>query len=263
MKAKKHLGQHFLTSKKALADIIREGKLTVDDIVLEIGPGKGILTEALLVEAGKVVVVEKDTDLIPYLGEKFAKEIKSKKLEIIQADILDLTAHSLQLKDYKLIANIPYYITGAIIRKFLSGQNQPEKMVLLVQREVAERIVAKDGKESLLSLSVKVFGEPRIVSRVPRGAFSPPPTVDSAIITIETRKNEGYLRNAGDERHFFEVLHAGFAHPRKMLLGNLSKHYTNDLKALFESLEISPKVRSEDVPLHTWLLLAHALRQKI
>jgi 16S rRNA (adenine1518-N6/adenine1519-N6)-dimethyltransferase len=262
MKAKKHLGQHFLTSKKALSDIIRAGELNKDDCVLEIGPGKGVLTEALLHDTKKVVAVEMDTDLIPLLAEKFKKEIEKNKFNLINADILELDLKNLKLGTYKLIANIPYYITGAIIRKFLSEKNKPGKIVLLIQKEVAERICSKNGKESLLSLSVKVYGSPKIVSRVPKGAFSPAPNVDSAIISISTNIKSVFKSKASEEG-FFKVLHAGFAHPRKMLLGNLSKVYKGDLKVVFESLNMSLKIRSEDVPLEKWLEISQALNKDI
>lgn len=259
MKAKKHLGQHFLTSKKALSDIIRAGELNKSDCVLEIGPGKGVLTEALLHDSKKVVAVEMDTDLIPLLADKFKEEIKNDKFNLINADILELDLKNLKLGTYKLIANIPYYITGAIIRKFLSEKNKPSKIVLLIQKEVAERICSKNGKESLLSLSVKAYGIPKIVSRVPKGAFSPSPNVDSAIISISTNV-KSVFKNKNEEDSFFKVLHAGFAHPRKMLLGNLSKTYNGDLKRIFEDLNLSLKIRSEDVPLEKWLEISQALK---
>jgi 16S rRNA (adenine1518-N6/adenine1519-N6)-dimethyltransferase len=260
MKAKKHLGQHFLTSKKALSDIIRAGELDKKDVVLEIGPGKGILTEALLRDAKKVIAVEMDTDLIPMLAEKFKSEIQDDRFTLINSDILELESSDLKLDNYKLIDNIPYYITGAIIRKFLGEKSKPKKIVLLIQKEVAERICSKNGKESLLSLSVKAYGEPKIISRVPRGAFSPAPNVDSAIISISINTKQ-LLRTSKDEEKFFRVLHAGFAHPRKMLLGNLSKEYKGDLKALFEKLHLSVKIRSENVPLTKWIELTQALNK--
>lgn len=262
MKAKKHLGQHFLTSKKALSDIIRAGELNKNDSVLEIGPGKGVLTEALLRDTKKVVAVEMDTDLIPILAEKFKSEIKSGQLTLINADILELSSKDIKLTDYKLVANIPYYITGAIIRKFLGESNRPSKIVLLIQKEVAERICSRNGKESLLSLSVKAYGNPKIISKVPKGAFSPPPNVDSSVISISINKRV-LLGDAKHEEQFFRVLHAGFAHPRKMLVGNLSKEYKCDLMSVFEELKMPHKIRSESVPLEKWLELTQALNKDI
>jgi 16S rRNA (adenine1518-N6/adenine1519-N6)-dimethyltransferase len=160
------------------------GEVNEKDIVIEIGPGKGALTEKLLERAGKVIAIEKDCELVKFLQEKFKKEIENGKLELIEGDILKLRITNYELRKYKLIANIPYNITGAIIKKFLTEENQPEKMVLLVQKEVAERIVARDGKESILSLSVKAYGEPKYIMKVSKRFFSPEPKVDSAIIAI-------------------------------------------------------------------------------
>ena len=187
------------------------------------------MTETLLNMAGKVIAIEKDHRLIPVLQERFAEEIKSGKLDLLEKDILEFDPQVLKFykHPYKVIANIPYYITGQIIRMFLESDNQPETMVMLVQKEVAERIVARDEKESLLSLSVKVFGEPKLVRTVGRGAFSPQPNVDSAVLLISniSRSNLDGI----DEKFFFEVLHGGFAHKRKQLLPNLSSLYPKDI----------------------------------
>ena len=180
----KRLGQHFLINKKIVAEIIGAGELSKGNIVLEVGPGRGVLTEALAQKAKKVIAVEKDVGLVEYLKEKFSKY---RNIEIVHDDILktDTKNYGLKTVDYKLIANIPYYITSKFLRMFLSDKKlRPSLMVLMLQREVAERIVAKDGKESLLSLSVKAYGKPEIIKIVKRGNFFPPPKVDSAIIKI-------------------------------------------------------------------------------
>ncbi len=158
-RAKKALGQHFLTSKKIVSEIASVAELTRDDTVLEVGPGKGVLTRALLETGAHVVAVEKDRDLVETLSHPFASEIDSKQLTIVQGDVLTFEPAAYGLKEhaYKLVANIPYYITGEIMRRFLSGGSQPERMVLLVQKEVAERVVARDTKESILSMSVKLY----------------------------------------------------------------------------------------------------------
>ncbi|MFM2357428.1 MAG: dimethyladenosine transferase, rRNA (adenine1518-N6/adenine1519-N6)-dimethyltransferase, partial [Candidatus Parcubacteria bacterium] len=180
---KKSLGQNFLRSKKALQAIVEAGHITEQDTVLEIGPGEGVLTEKLLEKAGQVVIIEKDHRLIPLLQEKFSKEITSGKLKLIPGDVLDITIEEYipTATAYKLIANIPYYITGEILRTFLEKQKQPEKIVLLVQKEVADRIMARDKKESILSLSVKIYGDPKREMVVNRESFKPVPNVDSAI----------------------------------------------------------------------------------
>lgn len=182
----KRLGQHFLTNKQVIADILRAGEVSKNDIILEVGPGKGILTEALAEKAQKVIAVEKDKELVEYLKEKF---LGSKNIKIIHGDILkvDIKTYGLRIMDYKLIANIPYYITSRFLRMFLSqARLRSSLMVLMLQKEVAERIVAKDSKESLLSLSVKAYGKPEIIKIVKKGNFFPPPKVDSAIIKITT-----------------------------------------------------------------------------
>lgn len=225
MKAKKSLGQNFLKSAKAVREIVGAGEIVKGETVLEIGPGTGILTRALLDAGAHVVAVEKDRELVELLKGEFVKEIKSKKLELVEGDILTsplapLLGEGEGKAQYKLIANIPYYITGAIIRKFLDITNQPSMMVLLVQKEVAERIVSRDGKESILSVAVKAYGIPKIISKVPRGAFVPAPNVDSAVLQISNIKHFG---TQAQEKRFFEILHAGFAHKRKKLVSNLKQ----------------------------------------
>ncbi|HEY4505832.1 MAG TPA: 16S rRNA (adenine(1518)-N(6)/adenine(1519)-N(6))-dimethyltransferase RsmA [Candidatus Paceibacterota bacterium] len=255
---KKSLGQHFLNSPQIIADIVSAGKVVDGDVVVEIGPGEGILTKGLLATGAHVIAIEKDDRLIPELQTTFAKEISVRQLELIHADVLDLGLPHITEKPYKVVANIPYYITGQIIRMFLESDHQPKSMTLLVQKEVAERVVAKDGKESLLSLSVKVFGEPKIARVVGRGAFTPQPNVDSAVLCIENISKD---KLAGLEaKLFFTVIHAGFAHKRKQLLPNLADLYKKDqlLKA-FEKCKINTKARAEDLPLTTWIQLCNIL----
>lgn len=253
MTPKKSLGQHFLTNTGIVASIAEAGLVSAGDAVLEVGPGKGILTAELLRRGAKVIAVEKDTELIPLLEEKFKKEIGTKQLILTNDDILDFSPETYNLKPetYKLVANIPYYITGAIIRKFLTEKHQPKKMVLLVQKEVAERIVAKTGKESLLSISVKVYGRPKYIKTVKAGSFAPPPKVDSAILLIDNI-SRGFFDTISEER-FFEILHAGFAHKRKQLFGNLKAVF--DEKILREKMttcSISENVRAESLSMEDW-----------
>jgi 16S rRNA (adenine1518-N6/adenine1519-N6)-dimethyltransferase len=260
MLKKKSLGQNFLKSPKIVGDIVLAGKVKSEDTVLEIGPGEGAMTKELLKFALKVITIEKDHRLIPILEEKFKEEIKLGRLEIIEADILDFDISNKEFvkNPYKIIANIPYYITGQIIRKFLESEHKPTTMTLLVQKEVAERIVARDEKESLLSLSVKVFGDPKIIRTVGRGAFSPVPNVDSAVINIENISD----KKLGDvnPKFFFEVLHSGFAHKRKQLLPNLSSIFEKEkLMKVFEELSLDKKTRAEDVSLSKWVELCTIL----
>ena len=262
---KKSLGQHFLNSPQIIADIVNAGKVEKSDLVLEVGPGEGVLTRALLSTGAHVISVEKDDGLIPELQKRFAREIAIKQLDLVHADILDLELPHIASKPYKIVANIPYYITGQIIRMFLESDRQPESMTLLVQKEVAERVVAKDGKESLLSLSVKAFGTPKIVRLVEKEAFSPQPKVDSAVLNIENISKKNFPKvgpwgRGVDEKLFFGVLHAGFAHKRKMLLPNLSSLYKKDnlLKA-FERCGLDPKCRAEELSFETWIKLCNIL----
>ncbi|MBA3733113.1 ribosomal RNA small subunit methyltransferase A [Patescibacteria group bacterium] len=252
MHTKKSLGQHFLNSPQIISDIVKASMIDKDEIVIEIGPGEGVLTKALLESGAKVIAIEKDDRLIPELHKSFMKEIALKQLQIVHADILDVEIPHIAEGPYKIVANIPYYITGQIIRMFLESDHQPRSMTLLVQKEVAERIVAKDKKESLLSLSVKAFGDPIYVRTVGRGAFSPQPNVDSAVLYIE-KISKKRLQNVR-EAVFFQVIHAGFAHKRKQLLPNLTLIYKKDklLKA-FDILNLDPKARAEDISLETWI----------
>ncbi len=256
MKTKKSLGQHFLTSPKILGDIVHTSHIEKGDTVLEIGPGMGTLTQALLESGAFVTAIEKDDRLIPILTDKFSKYIGSGDFAIVHEDILEWKNTLPQ--PYKIVANIPYYITGQIIRMFLQSTNQPTSMTLLVQKEVAQRIVARDGKESLLSLSVKIYGKPVLIRTVPAGAFNPPPTVDSAVLHIESISKEN-LRGISEEK-FFAIIHAGFAHKRKQLLPNLSHLYTKDtLMSAFDVCALPYTCRAEDVSLETWVRLAQTL----
>jgi 16S rRNA (adenine1518-N6/adenine1519-N6)-dimethyltransferase len=259
MYAKKSLGQHFLTSQRAVTRIIESAKLTKKDTVLEIGPGTGVLTKALCLHAGKVVAIEKDGALVTQLNETFKKELESGVLTIIHGDILKIILSELALVSlqFKVIANIPYYITGSILRHILSGNTQPNLCVLLVQKEVAERI-ARDTKESILSLSVKVYGTPKYIETVKAGSFSPPPKVDSAILAIEHISRDFFAGISEDL--FFEILKNGFKSKRKFLINNLSAFGTKKtLEQAFESARVSFKSRAEDVLLEQWEALARTI----
>ncbi|MES2224776.1 MAG: 16S rRNA (adenine(1518)-N(6)/adenine(1519)-N(6))-dimethyltransferase RsmA [Patescibacteria group bacterium] len=265
MRAKKHLGQHFLKSQSALTKIRDAADIVANDIIVEVGPGTGALTEILLACAGKVIAIEKDRDLIPFLQEKFSKELASGKLELLEQDILDFEPTLLSFykkHDYKLVANIPYYITGAIIEKFLSTPFQPERIVVLIQKEVAERIIARDGKESIYSIAVKAYGIPKIIAKVPPGSFVPPPTVDSAILSIEGITRD-FFKDA-NERLFFAVMKSVFGTKRKQIGGSLSEFLGDKEKALaaLAAAGIDTRTRPEDISLQTWKLLAQALERR-
>ncbi|RJQ32910.1 16S rRNA (adenine(1518)-N(6)/adenine(1519)-N(6))-dimethyltransferase [Candidatus Parcubacteria bacterium] len=283
---KKSLGQNFLKSSAIAREIVEAGEVGPDDIVLEVGPGRGILTEELLKKAQKVIAVEKDEELAEYLAVKFEN---NPKLQIVKGDVLRFnpSSYKLQVTGYKIIANIPYYITSRFLRTFLEDQpegSQPSLMVLMVQKEVAERIVGQmkpgvkqnfsrftlprsavgppatqdsslalragsdKNKESLLSISVKAYGRPEIIKRVPASFFSPPPKVDSAILKISGISKE-FFEDIG-EKSFFATLKKGFAQKRKMLINNLEMKPED-----FATCGIPPKSRAEDLSLENWKCL--------
>ena len=257
MKAKKSLGQNFLKVEKYLNKMVEAGELTSTDLVREIGPGHGDLTEKILLTGTTLICIEKDRELIPLLEEKFHNHIKEGKLQIIEKDVLETDPYEITKgKPYKIVANIPFYITGAIIEKFLSEKHRPEKMVLVTQKEVAERIVEKDGKSSILSLSVKFFGEPKFVTIIPKGAFVPSPKVDSAIVLINVSENI----NKNLEKKFFDLIHAAFAHKRKQMRSNLVIRYSeNKVNVIFQKLDLDPKIRAEKIKIAQWVEAAKTL----
>lgn len=282
IRANKTLGQNFLKSRRALGQIVRAAEIVPAsatgerETVLEIGPGKGVLTRVLLDAGARVVAVEKDERLVELLQETFAAEIAAGTLVLKAGDILELdlasdAARALFPADstYKLVANIPYYITGQIIRTFLSAPAhiQPTRMVLLLQKEVVDRIIARDGKESLLSLAVKAYGQPKKMGVVKREDFSPAPNVDSAILLVANiskeffaHKNPAGQDTAGahiSEHIFFDTLHAGFAHKRKKMLRNLEAIAPIEtLTKIFAEENISENARAEDMSLAQWRKIA-------
>mgnify|MGYP000299206307 CR=1 FL=1 len=258
---KKSLGQNFLRSQTALAQIVEGGNIQQNDIILEIGPGKGVLTRKLLEKSNKVFVIEKDSRLIEPLTQEFETEIKSGQLVLIEGDVLkiDIDSYIPQSTHYKLIANIPYYITGEILRLFLSRTHQPEHIVLLTQKEVTDRIVAQDGKESILSLSIKVYGTPKSLGIVKKEAFTPQPKVDSKILLIKDISKKHF--DIISEEFFFKIIKTGFAQKRKKLTGNLSSLFAKkDIEVLFTKLSLDLNTRAEDVPLSVWLELCKLLK---
>lgn len=249
MYKKKSLGQHFLRSANYLRAVADAADVKKGDVVLEVGPGEGTLTREMLVRGARVVAVEKDDRLIPILRETFAPELKTKQLRLVHGDILaqDFKKLGLRAGKYKVVANIPYYISGALMRFLLESKEQPSDMSLLVQKEVAERI-ARTKKESLLSLSMKVYGDAKFVLKVPRGAFVPPPKVDSAILALRNISRARFANKKHEER-FFVLVHAGFAHKRK----TLGKALTPLVGGRAEAIA---KMRAEDIPLSVWLSLS-------
>lgn len=258
--AKKSLGQHFLNNTHIPTRMAEAGNVAQGDIVVEIGPGTGVLTKALLATGATVIAIETDPRAIHILSDIFADEIMTKRLIILDTDVRALSIASLGLRagGYKVVANIPYYLSGMLFRMFLENETYPSDLVFLVQKEVAER-VCRDPKESILSLSVKVFGEPKYIKTIGRGNFTPPPKVDSAIIAV-SHVSHNALTEIGVP-FFFHILHTGFKAKRKQLLGNLSSLYPRAvLLLLFSELNINPTVRAEDVSLSSWLQICEKLK---
>lgn len=255
--AKKSLGQNFLHAPNVIAAMVHAGGVTANSTVLEVGPGKGALTSKLLETGAKVIAIEKDDRAIPFLQEKFSTEIRSTQLEIIHGDVLEFNENNFDVlrgkngEGYVLIANIPYYITGEFMRKFLESNNPPKKMVVMVQKEVAKRIV--DEKESILSISVKVYGTAKYVTTVSRKLFRPIPNVDSAVILIENISKKFFTDSKIDEKVFFDVLKAGFAHKRKVVIRNLEdKIPKNTLENTWEKNNWPKDIRAENLNVEMW-----------
>lgn len=253
--AKKSLGQNFLITPRIVEMIALAGDIQTGETVIEIGPGKGALTKELLKAGARVIAIEKDDRLIPILSDLFKKEISTGSLTLIHGDVMDISDEDLlgltAGNPYKVIANIPYYITGVIIRTFLSRKHQPVNMILMVQKEVANRTIARDGKESILSLSVKIYGIPALVMNVSRGNFFPVPNVDSAVLKISNIHNP--FKNKEAEERFFSFVKSGFAQKRKKLISNLEAVETKEwLTERFKTLSLSENSRAEDISLEMW-----------
>ena len=246
--ARKSLGQHFLMHQRTADRIADVAELGANDTVLEIGPGTGMLTRSLLARAGKVVAIETDADLCIRLQETFAVDIAASRLELVLGDARTFDLARLP-RGYRVVANIPYYLTGDLLRRLLEAERQPASLTLLIQKEVAERIV-RAKKESILSLSVKAYGTPEYAFTVPRGAFVPAPNVDSAVLVVRNVSRE-HFRSREEETLFFSLVRAGYAHKRKYLVKNLAE-------AGYLGSSVATKGRAEDLSLYDWLVLARA-----
>lgn len=257
---KKSLGQNFLTSDVVPRWLSAAGEVTATDTILEIGPGTGALTRVLLATGATVIAVEADVRAVTILETAFADAIATGQLTVHHSDArtLDVTALGLTAQPYKVVANIPYYLSGFLLRTLLEGEVPPITLVFLMQKEVVTRI-AREQKESILSLSVKVFGEPKYIKTVTRGHFNPPPNVDSAILQIKNISHHNFA-TATEQAIFFNLLHLGFGQKRKQLLSNLSHTYDRTtVQNLFTKLGIALDIRAETLPLTTWLALTKAL----
>jgi 16S rRNA (adenine1518-N6/adenine1519-N6)-dimethyltransferase len=249
----KRLGQNFLIDKKVLRKIVEASEISKKDTVLEVGAGIGNLTLELAKKAKKVIAIEKDKRMIEILKENL-KDFKN--VEIIEGDIREtfLTIVQNVARDYKIVGNIPYYLTSYLIRKFLETKKRPKLIVLMVQKEVAQRICAKPPKMNLLAVSVQFFTKPEIVSFASKNCFWPRPKVDSAIVRLKI-KGERLKIN---KELFFEIVRAGFFHPRKQLINNFSKKMGVDkikLKGWLLENGIDPQKRPQEISLNEWIKL--------
>ncbi len=262
MRKKKSLGQNFLIDHTVARDMADAISVSPSDTVFEIGPGEGALTQELLVRGARVVAVEKDARLIPLLRERFAADIERESLTLIEGDALQETPDACSLPEgYVVAANVPYYISGELLRMLFSQSRLPSRAVLLLQKEVVERIVARGGKESVLSLSVQAYGSPKKVRTVLSGAFRPIPGVDSAILLVE---NISRSRIAPFEDTFFTLVKAGFSEKRKRLQKNLEKVVAAPAVAhAFEALSIPQDIRAENLSFAEWRTLVQTLAPSI
>lgn len=246
----KKYGQNYLVSEGVIDKIIEASDLKKTDTVIEVGPGFGVLTFALAEKVGKVISFEIERKL-----EKYWEENKPDNLEIVWGNALSrLMTYDLGLRTYKVVANIPYQITSNLLRVLLESENKPESITVMVQKEVAERICAKSGDMSLLSVSVQYYGEPKIIARVNKGNFWPSPKVDSAVLSIKTSKHES-IKTVNDEE-FFKVVKAGFTNKRKQLWRNLSEGLKIDkgkIKNILIEIVGNEKVRAEELSVVQWV----------
>ncbi|HEX9722057.1 MAG TPA: 16S rRNA (adenine(1518)-N(6)/adenine(1519)-N(6))-dimethyltransferase RsmA [Candidatus Paceibacterota bacterium] len=269
IKPSRGLGQNFLVDKHVIKKLIAASEVTLKDVVLEIGPGAGALTQELAKLAKKVIAVEKDAKMVEILKETLAE---FRNVEIIHGDILKLQVSSLKIQanpksqTYKVVANLPYYITAPTIRKFLEAEKPDFKrekvglqsMTFIIQKEVAQRICAKPPDMSILAVAVQFYAVPKIVSYVKKSAFWPQPHVDSTIIRIIPHKEKPLV----DPAKFFSVVKAGFAHPRKQLLGNLSaglKRPREHMGTILRENGVDPARRAETLSIQDWRNLADML----
>ncbi len=258
-KPKKRLGQHFLVDEAVLERILSAAELSPGDIVVEIGPGLGILTEGLARRGAKVIAVELDAKLVALLKKRLAA---FPDVKIVHADILEVTPAQL-LKDnlpaselargYKVIANLPYYITSPILSHFLEAQPRPSEMVVMVQKEVGEAITAALGKMRLLSVRTQFYSKPAIISYVPAASFYPPPKVDSVILRLDVYSQPPV--EVSDAAGFFDIVMHGFSAPRKQLRNSLAHSLgmpPSQVASLLEKAGIEAKRRAETLSLEEW-----------
>ncbi|MFC2011898.1 16S rRNA (adenine(1518)-N(6)/adenine(1519)-N(6))-dimethyltransferase RsmA [Chloroflexota bacterium] len=253
LRARKGLAQHFLVDEEVLGDILTVADLTLDDTVIEVGPGLGVLTRELAERAGRVVAIELDAKLAHILEQSLSAY---KNVTIVNRDVLKVTPATVLGKPsagYKVVANLPYYITSPVLRHFLEAGAKPEKMVVMVQKEVAEEITAEPGRMSLLSIGVQFFGKPEVVRYVPAPCFYPAPEVDSAVLKVVPYSQPPV--KISDTEGFFILVRAGFSAARKQLVNSLANGLgvpKSEVLKLLDGAEILPQRRAETLSLEEW-----------
>jgi 16S rRNA (adenine1518-N6/adenine1519-N6)-dimethyltransferase len=271
LRPRKGLGQHFLADPNILGKIIEAADLSPDSTVLEIGPGLGTLTRRLVQAAGWVIAVELDQAMVAVVQKELGHV---SNLEVVHGDILQIdpvalvrgrpSAHAQLTPDYTVVANLPYYITSAVIRHMLEADPPPRRMVLTVQREVAKRMVAGAGDMSLMAVSVQFYGRPRIVAKIPAGAFIPPPKVDSAVVQIDTYDEPPI--DVPDVQHFFQVVRAGFGQKRKQLKNALAGGLglpAGQVVAAMQEAGVESRRRAQSLTLDEWARLAREFDSRV
>jgi len=255
LKNNKSLGQHWLRDRTVLSGIADQAELIKSDTVLEVGPGLGTLTSELLRRVDKVVAVEFDKDL----ASKLPAQFPGKNLEVIAGDILSFDLNQMAV-GYKVVANIPYYITNQIVKILLTADNKPATTVLLVQKEVAQRLAAAPGDMSILSISAQVFADVTLGDIIPANMFTPPPKVSSQVVVLKTKSKS--LISDIDEDSFFKLVKAGFSAKRKKLRSSLSGGLgmpKEEVEDLLRSNGISSDLRAEDLSIEDWARLTKAI----
>jgi 16S rRNA (adenine1518-N6/adenine1519-N6)-dimethyltransferase len=250
VRPQKGFGQNFLTSESVIHRIVEAAELASSEVVVEVGPGLGHLTRHLARAAGRVIALEIDRGFVRELRQVFHD---TPNVEILEQDVLRFDPASiLGDEGYKVVANLPYYITSPVLRHFLELQLRPSGLVVMVQREVGERILARTGDLNLLAISVAVFGQPRLVTRVPANAFYPQPKVESVVLRIDTF-DRPQIHSSVD--HFFKVVAAGFAMPRKQVHNSLAQRLwmpPGEAPRILERVNVDPKRRPQTLTIAEW-----------
>jgi 16S rRNA (adenine1518-N6/adenine1519-N6)-dimethyltransferase len=263
LRPRKGLGQNFLTDPVAQARIVEAATLSTADAVVEVGAGLGTLTRLLAAEAGHVVAVELDTSLAQILRQEVAD---LPNVQVVQGDVLRVADFGFPHLGYKVVGNLPYYITSAVLRHFLAKKPRPALLVVTVQREVAERIVAQPGGMSILAVSVQLYGQPQIVARIPAGAFYPAPQVDSAVVRVAVADGPVVPLGEGvSEEEFFRAVRAGFGQKRKTLRNSLKAGLAlpaGEVEAALNRAGVDAQRRAETLSLEEWAAVTRAVHER-